>query len=283
VKNVEGKTAVITGGASGIGFGMASVFADAGMNIVLLDIEQSVLDGAVKTLKDQGAKAVGYLVDVTNRAAMADIAEASKAAFGEVNILCNNAGVNAAGPIDQLTYEDWDWVLGVNLNGVVNGLVSYLPELKRHGADAHIVNTASVGGLLGMANLAPYNASKFAVVGISESLRADLAEVGVGVSVLCPGIVRTNLESSSRNRPMHLKKTGEIAGPGDGSTLAAGADPLDIGQEVLEAIQTNKFFICTHPEFKDFVRQRNGALEAAFHGNADPEAVTAMSAILKSF
>lgn len=285
MKNVSGKTAVITGGASGIGFGMAQVFADAGMNLILLDVEADALTKAADTLRSTGAKAEPYMVDVTDRDAMALVAKEAVKPFGAVHLLCNNAGVNAMGPFEELSYKDWDWVMSVNVNGVVNGVVSFLPELKKHGSDAHIVNTASVGGLIGMPNLTIYNASKFAVVGFSEALRADLMECGVGVSVLCPGVVKSNLASSSRNRPSHLKddpNAGEVI-DGAAESIEAGTDPIDLGRHVLQSIQDNEFFICTHPEFRDALKIRHAAIDAAFRGDADPAALAAVTGMVRPF
>ena len=201
---LEGKAAFITGAASGIGFAMASVFARAGMRVVLADVEQGRLDAAVGQLADAGHEVVGVQVDVTDRAGVAQARDAALDAFGAVHLLCNNAGVNAAGPLFDVTYKDWDWVMGVNLWGVVHGVHEFLPHLMTHGADAHIVNTASVGGLVGMRNLGIYNAAKFGVVGLTEALRADMEACGVGVSVLCPGIVSTSLATrlAARSRLM---------------------------------------------------------------------------------
>jgi len=198
----ENRVAFITGGASGIGLALARRCAGEGMAVVIGDVEAAALERAEAELRALTDAVLALPVDVTRRDDLEQALTRAVEAFGAVNLLCNNAGVNAAGPIDTLTFRDWDWVLGVNLGGVVNGVVTFLPELLRHGGAAHIVNTASVGGLLGMAGLAPYNASKFAVVGLSEALRADLAGRGVGVSVLCPGLIDTDLSSTSaRNRP----------------------------------------------------------------------------------
>lgn len=285
MKNVSGKTVAITGGASGIGFGMAQVFAEAGMNLVLLDIEEAPLATAAQELRGKGTKVETVQADVADRDSMAKAAAQSASAFGAVHLLCNNAGVNAMGPFEEMSYKDWDWVMSVNFNGVVNGVKCFLPELKKHGADAHIVNTASVGGLLGMPNLTIYNASKFAVVGFSEALRADLLDSGVGVSVLCPGVVRSNLGTSSRNRPDNMKDD-----PNDGvvadaasESIAAGTDPIDLGRHVLQSIQDNEFFICTHPEFQEVLRKRADAIDSAFRGEADPAALDSVNGMTRAF
>lgn len=170
---LKNRVAFITGGASGIGLALARCCADEGMAVVIGDVESSSLEAAAEELRQLTDRVLPVQVDVTDRGALQQALTNAVDAFGAVNLLCNNAGVNAAGPVDTLTFRDWDWVLGVNLGGVVNGIVTFLPELLRHPGAAHIVNTASVGGLLGMAALAPYNASKFAVVGLSEALRTD--------------------------------------------------------------------------------------------------------------
>ena len=199
--SVAGRVAFITGGASGIGLGIAEALGQAGARIVIADIEQEALDRARSALTNQGIETVALRLDVTDRAAFARARDAAVEACGAVHLLFNNAGVNVAGPVDQVDFADWDWVLGVNLGGVVNGVMTFIPELKRHPGAAHIVNTASVGGLVGMRGLSIYNTSKFGVVGMSEALRADLRPHGIGISVLCPGIVATALGTSERNRP----------------------------------------------------------------------------------
>jgi NAD(P)-dependent dehydrogenase (short-subunit alcohol dehydrogenase family) len=229
-----------------------------------------------------GVAALAIRLDVTDRAAFAAARDAAIEAHGAVHLLFNNAGVNVPGPLHQVSYQDWDWVLGVNLGGVVNGITTFLPELIRHGADAHVINTASVGGLVGMRNLGIYNASKFAVVGLSEALRADLLPLGVKVSVLCPGVVATALGDSERNRPAHLGGPALPPAPTDAGS-AAGMSPLEFAQGVLEAVQADDFFISSHPEFRDLVGQRNEAVQCSFRGAADPAAVGAMRGLIEPF
>ncbi len=277
----SGEVAFITGGASGIGLGTAKILAAEGMSIALADIEEGALQRAVEEITSAGGTAAPFVVDVKDRQAMAAAKDAVLGQFGKVNLIFNNAGVNAMAPIDELTYDDWDWVMGVNLDGVINGVMAFVHELKKHGTDAHIVSTASVGGLVGMPNLAIYNTTKFGVVGLSEALRADLRESGVGVSVLCPGLVKTNLATSERNRPGNEGKDFEM--PGDDPMSAMGMDPQEIGKAVLDAVRGRDFFICTHPEFKDVIKQRNAALEAAFKGEAPQDVVDVMRAMVWTF
>ncbi|MCZ6711460.1 MAG: SDR family NAD(P)-dependent oxidoreductase [Gammaproteobacteria bacterium] len=287
MESVKDKVAFITGAASGIGYAMAAVFAGQGMKVVLADVEARALDTACATLAAGGAEVSAVQVDVTDREKMADARDAALERFGAVHILCNNAGVNVAGALHEVTYRDWDWVLGVNLGGVVNGVTTFLPELMRHGSDAHIVNTASVGGLVGMVGLGIYNAGKFAVVGLSEALRADLLDNGVGVSVLCPGVVRSALSGSERNRPTALfndppqladSARAAVAEP-DGPL--SGTDPMDLAEQVLAGVLAGRFFLCTHPEFKDIVAERNAAVDCAFADHADPAMVTAMRGLVR--
>lgn len=291
--SVTNKTAFITGGASGIGLGLAEVLGKAGARIVIADVEQQALDRAVAHLATVSVAAHGIPLDVTDRAAFALARDAVLESHGAVHLLFNNAGVNVPGPLQQMSFNDWDWVLGVNLGGVVNGITTFLPELLRHGAAAHIINTASVGGLVGMRNLGIYNTSKFAVVGLSEALRADLFASGVKVSVLCPGVVATALGASERNRPTHLataptKGTSEgnpppDAAPAPVASPAAGMTPVELAQQVLAAIQADEFFISSHPEFRELVGQRNAAVQSSFRGAADAAAVAAMSALVQQF
>ncbi|MGA1676591.1 MAG: SDR family NAD(P)-dependent oxidoreductase [Pseudomonadales bacterium] len=292
MSSVNGKVAFITGGASGIGLGIARALGAAGARIALADIEAGALARAREDLRGAGIDAWTTVLDVSDREAFASARDRAVAALGGVQLLFNNAGVNAAGPIGQMTYADWDWVLGVNLHGVINGVMTFLPELTRHGNAAHVVNTASVGGLVGMRNLAIYNTTKFGVVGLSEALRADLAASGVAVSVLCPGIVATALGTSERNRPGRAQPPGSasaaaasgIAQPTpDAPAPAPGMSTQELGQIVLEAMQDRRFFISSHPEFRDIVGQRNAAVQASFQGTADPAAVTAMHALVLPF
>ncbi len=298
---VRDKVAFITGGASGIGLGIARAFGAAGARLVLADVEKAALRAARETLTSEGLIAMTVEVDVTDRRALAVARDRVLESHGAVHLLFNNAGVNVPGAFDEVGYADWDWVLGVNLGGVVNGVTTFLPELIRHGRESHVVNTASVGGLVGMRRLAIYNTSKFAVVGLSEALRADMQAHGVRVSVLCPGIVATALATSERNRPAQLGGTaGAAAAPGTSGQAAevagsaamavtpdplapAGTSPEVLGRQVLAAVREERFFICTHPEFRDTVAGRNAAVIAAFEGAGDPDQVEAMRRLVVPF
>lgn len=279
MRDVNGKVAFITGGAGGIGLGMAKVFRAAGMDLVLADMQQDALDAAEAELRAApGGDVLALRLDVTDRDAMQEAAAAVEARFGGIHLLCNNAGVNAPGPLQDRSYADWDWVLGVNLNGVVNGLVTFLPRMLARGEGGHIVNTASVGGLLGMPNLGIYCASKFAVVGLSESLAHDLRDTPIGVSVLAPGIVRSGIGQSERNRPEKFGGPAPVSG--EGGSPAFGSDPVALGEQVLAAVQADTFYICTHPEFRSYVEQRGESLLKAFVGEPEAELEQAMAPIV---
>jgi NAD(P)-dependent dehydrogenase (short-subunit alcohol dehydrogenase family) len=203
MKQVEGKVAFITGGASGIGFGMAQVFLQSGMKVIIADILQERLDEAARVLAQSTNRDYHFIkVDVTDRAAMAAAAAEAERVFGKVHVLCNNAGVYGNLPIETASYEDWDWVLGVNLGGVINGIVSFVPKMIAHGEGGHIVNTSSMAGLIPLPSGGGlYATSKFAVRGLTDSLRLALGAHNIGVSVLCPGMTRTRIMEAEKHRP----------------------------------------------------------------------------------
>ncbi|MEE4362223.1 MAG: SDR family NAD(P)-dependent oxidoreductase [Pseudomonadales bacterium] len=268
MQEFEGRTAFITGGASGIGLAMARSFAAAGMRVAIADVEAPALAAAVASLRASNADVLGIELDVRDRLAMDAAARQVTDHFGAVHVLCNNAGVGAGGPLQDATHADWDWTLGVNLQGVINGLQSFLPGMIAHGEGGHVVNTASMAGLLGVGGMGIYNASKFAVVGLSESLIQDLVGTGVGVSVLCPGFVRTNIFDSTRNRPDELAGAPRTRSEEDEARveeiIARAIEPQQVAEQVLEAVRTEQFWIFTHPEFADVVKAKMGMMAAAF-------------------
>jgi NADP-dependent 3-hydroxy acid dehydrogenase YdfG len=277
MKDVAGKVAFITGGASGMGLAMARSFSAAGMKVVIADVQQDALDRVKAEFEKSNAKALTLRVDVTDRDGMERAAREAEKAFGKVHVVCNNAGVAVGGTLDAMDYKDWDWVMGVNLDGVVNGLQTFVNRIKAHGEGGHIVNTASMAGLLAIPGLGVYNATKWAVVGISETLRAELASHNIGVSVLCPGVVRTAIFDSGRNRPDPLKTDKDTAASLlvsglEGSeretqlqALLAGAlDAAVVGDMVLAAIQADDPYIFTHPEIEAAAGLRFGAMHESF-------------------
>ena len=266
MKDVAGKVAFITGGASGIGLAMAHSFSAAGMKVVIADIEEAALQGATESFGNSNAGVITVQVDVTDRDAMADARQRTLDAFGKVHVLCNNAGVFINGNIADMTYNDWDWVMKVNIDGVINGIVTFIDDLKAHGEGGHIVNTASIAGQYGVPGLSVYVASKFALVGISESMRADLANDNIRVSVLCPGVVATGIGSSERNRPDEFSGSATVMPQqrdGDPSDMTV-MDPAAIGDMVLHAILNDQFYILTHPECQPVLQRRSEELDASF-------------------
>jgi NAD(P)-dependent dehydrogenase (short-subunit alcohol dehydrogenase family) len=248
---LTGKTAVITGGASGIGLATATRFAAAGANLVLGDIELGPLEEAVARLTASGASAVGVACDVAREEDVVALREAALAHFGGVHVVFNNAGVGGGATVGT-PKAVWDWVLGVNLDGVVNGINAFVPYFVERD-EGHVVSTASLAGLGGAPFMGPYCASKFAVVGISESLFHELAFRGsrVGVSVLCPGFVRTRIHESGRNLPEEIKDfaddpTNVAMHETIAKVVNAGIDPDDVGAAVLEAVRDNRFWILPH-------------------------------------
>jgi NAD(P)-dependent dehydrogenase (short-subunit alcohol dehydrogenase family) len=256
MKDFAGKTAFITGGAGGIGFAMARAFGRRGMKVAIADVEADTCAKAVDALKADGINAIGMPCDISDREQYAEAAERTLAEFGKVHILCNNAGVSRAGPIETIASSDWDWVIGVNLKGLVQGLQLLLPQMKAHGEEGHIVNTASVNGVVGSPLAGPYSATKFAVVGLSEVLAAELKETPIGVSVLCPSWVKTRMLDNGRNRPARYGGPIKIAADGANAernaryarALETGLDPAEVAQLVLGAIETRRLFVFTHPD-----------------------------------
>src|SRR5262249_1174864 len=201
MRELEGRTAFVTGGASGIGLALAKAFAAEGMNVMLADIEPPALDLALKHLSQYGNHIRGVACDVADADSVERAAEATEAAFGNVHVLCNNAGVGGGSGIDAISLDSWRWVIDVNLMGVVYGIGSFLPRIRAHGEGGHIVNTASMAGMVNNMGFSPYAASKYAVVAMSEGLSERLKPHGIGVSVLCPEFVRTRIGEAGRHRP----------------------------------------------------------------------------------
>jgi NADP-dependent 3-hydroxy acid dehydrogenase YdfG len=255
---VGGKVAVVTGGASGIGKAMAARFAQAGMHVVIADIEQAALDVAAAELG-----VVGIRTDVSDADSVGALAAEVKQQFGTAHVICNNAGVGGGGAIARASLNDWKWVIDVNLWGVIHGIHHFLPMLLDNPDGGHIVNTASMAGLAAWPGIGPYNATKFAVVGISETLRAELAATSVRVSVLCPGVVNTNIFSSQRNRPDHLRNADANLEARRANQQLIGQQGIDasiVADRVLDAIANERFWIITHPELLHAVETRNNEL-----------------------
>jgi NAD(P)-dependent dehydrogenase (short-subunit alcohol dehydrogenase family) len=263
VDNLSGKVAFITGGASGIGFGIARAFLAAGIKVVIADASRENIEDATRQLQSVEGQYLLLSLDVTDRKAFADAADKAEAKFGNIHLLCNNAGIGSGPSILSATYEDWDRMIGINLYGVVNGVVTFLPRILKHGEGGYIVNTSSMAGILPLPDPGGiYSTTKFAVRGMTESLRLALAPKSVGAAVLCPGLTKTRILDHARDAMMK----------GKAATLSAGfvtaqqhaLDPLIVGQAVLEGIRRNDAFILPHGEFVDEVRAMHDEIEAAF-------------------
>lgn len=258
MQEVNGKVAFVSGGASGIGLGIARALGGAGARIMLADIEQKALEQAAEQLDTLGIETATVVCDVSDRDSVFAAADATLAAYGSVHILCNNAGVSSGGLVEECTPSDWDWVIGVNYLGVLHGCQAFIPHLKDT-PGGYVVNTASMAGVLGrMAGWGPYNSTKFAVVGLSEVLRAEGREHGFGASVLCPGAVSTNIADAPRNRPERFgPQESPVTGNSESlaSNIQAGLDPNVVGELVLEAMRNDRFYIFTDPRMARLVRR----------------------------
>jgi NAD(P)-dependent dehydrogenase (short-subunit alcohol dehydrogenase family) len=259
IQDFRGKTAFITGAASGMGRGMARNFAQAGINIALADIDMQSLSEARDEIGALGVVARAYLLDVSDRAQMYEIADAVERDFGKVHIVCNNAGVGSGAPsLDETPDEIFDWMFAVNTMGPINGFKAFAPKLKKHGEGGHIVNTASIAGVRiapGMNN-GIYAGTKFAVVALSVAMQDAMARHNIGVSVLCPAGVDTNIYRAGRVRPDRFGGPFEREiSPVMAELLKQGLSPDQVGRYVLRAIRDNDFFIFTHPETREWVME----------------------------
>ncbi|HVN84869.1 MAG TPA: SDR family NAD(P)-dependent oxidoreductase [Candidatus Binatia bacterium] len=263
MKEFRDKVAVVTGAASGIGRALAQRFANEGMKVVLADVEAGALDQAAREIDPSGKRTLAVRTDVSKAAEVERLGQVAQEKFGAIHIVCNNAGVVTSGPTWMQTVADWEWLLGVNLWGVIHGVRVFTPILLAQG-EGHIVNTASLAGMITGPGTAPYNVSKFGVVALSETLHHELTMLAspVRVSVLCPGFVNTNIADAARNRPTELADTApqlpgaeEMAQMGR-RLLANGSPPSMVADVVFEAIRNERFYIFPHPEWKRHIRTR---------------------------
>lgn len=267
METLAGRSAFVTGGARGIGFALACALAAAGMRVAIADADAQAVLAAARAIRGAGKDVLPISLDVRDRDAWQAAADQFEASLGPLHLLCNNAGVASVNPVEALTFGDWDWTLGVNLGGVVNGIQTCLPRMLAHGEGAHIVNTASMAGIVGQPGMAHYHASKFAVVGLSESIAAELAPKGIGVSVLCPGFVDTRIFEADAHPPADV----ELGGRSDADRAAFRAQampvaisPESVADRVVEAVRENRFWIFTHGQYEANVRERMEAMLAAF-------------------
>ena len=276
MRSFQDKRAFVTGGASGIGFGIVKALARRGAFVVIADLRPDHIDRALAEVREAGlaGNVAALTLDVTDRTAFAAVADRMDIELGGIDILINNAGVGVEGPVLDAGYADWDFGLGVNLGGVVNGLQSLLPRMIAHGRGGHVVNVSSLAAAVRMpSNFAIYAAGKAAVLNLSENLREELAGKGIGMSVLCPAFVRSNIHEAALNRPAHLR-IGSGFTQSEASLLERPPgddwmDPETVGEIVADGILANRLYIVTHGEFRDKMRERNQALmdavpEAAF-------------------
>ncbi len=269
--------AFITGGASGAGFGQAQVFGRAGCRIVIADIRPDAVAAAVAALQADGVTAHGIVLDIMDRAAYARAADEVDQVFGgPPALLFNTAGVNSFGPVENTTYDDFDWIMGVNLGGVVNGMVTFVPRMIKAGRPGHIVTTSSLGGLMASAFAAPYSAAKAAVINLMESYHQGLAKYGIGVSVLCPANIKSNIAQASRLRPAQFGQSGYVETDETVASLHSihqhGMDPVELAEHVKAAIEANALYISPYPEAKDGLQAHYDKIVAAvLPMEADPE------------
>ncbi len=262
----KGRVAVVTGGASGIGAALAKAFAARGARLALLDVDAAGIEAAAKELREAGAEVLSVETDVSDRDSVFAAADAVFAQYGAAHVVCNNAGIVTAGEIAKSPHQDWEYTMGVNFWGVVHGVEAFVPRLIEQGQGGHVVNTASMAGLVGMQWLGIYCASKFAVVGLSESLRRELAPHEIGVSVLCPMIVATNINANSeRLRPGSVART-EAPPPAPPSDAMQGGikSTEEVAARVVRAIERNDPYVLTHEEQRAILRRRADRLDASF-------------------
>ncbi len=289
MEQFKDKVALVTGAASGIGLGIAGACLRAGMRVVITDVRKAALDAAAAALAAQG-KVVPLVLDVTDRQQWAACAARVASQLGDVDLLCSNAGVNFVGPTQMATYEDWDFALRVNLGGTINAVRTFAAAMSNSGRGGHIVITSSVSGLFTGAGAGVYVTSKFALVGLAESLRADLRESGVGVSVLCPGPVKSEIfESTQQVRPPELAASGSVpvVPPGtvrtDTAIFRTAPTGAEIGELVLQGVRRNDLYILTHPEIRPVLEARAAALLRALPAaTVSEERIQAQSRLLDS-
>jgi len=268
MQSLEGKVAIVTGAASGIGLGMTEAFASRGMKVVMADVEAQALEREADRLTRANFEVFPVVTDTSSFESVTALADAAEARFGLVHVLCNNAGVAGVGggqPIWAQTQNDWDWVMGVNFWGVVNGLRAFTPRMIAHGESGHIVNTSSILGLTTGAGTI-YNVSKHAVTRLTEGLFHDLkaADANIGVTVLCPGMIATNIITSARNRPGELTDAGDVLDAARQQAIAAmdarfkadGMAPREVGEMVAQAILDDQFYVLTHADNMEAVKRR---------------------------
>jgi NADP-dependent 3-hydroxy acid dehydrogenase YdfG len=268
MKQLKGKVAFVTGGSSGIGLGIVKVLAEEGMKVAFSYRRQDHLDQTMAYFRDRAQQFVHPIkVDVTDRQGLAAAKAEIERVYGPVQVLVNNAGVGIHGLMEQANFSDWDWVMSVNVGGVINSLVTFLPDMIASGREAHIVNVASMGGIAALGSVGLYTTTKYAVVGLSESLRTDMMGRNVGVSVYCPGTLKSNIGEGDKMRHEQFKGSGypprQPPKEGETSFMDLAMDAVEAGGHVLRGIKENQLFIISHPEYRDVLRARHAKIEAS--------------------
>jgi NAD(P)-dependent dehydrogenase (short-subunit alcohol dehydrogenase family) len=263
VKSFAGKIAVVTGGGSGIGRALALALARDGARIVVADVDEADAGETVRLAAAAGAEALAVRTDVSDRRQVEALADRVYERFGATHVLCNNAGVVVHGGLEAATWEDWQWVVGVNLWGVVHGLLAFVPRMIAGGEGGHVVNTASMAGLIASQGLGVYNTTKYAVVGLSETLAKDLRPHGIGVTVVCPMGVATRIRQAGRNRPAALRGAPSAGGASEVTLIGRTLDPDDVAGQTLAAVRGGELYVITHEEALEPLRRRFRRLEDA--------------------
>ncbi|HUN26910.1 MAG TPA: SDR family NAD(P)-dependent oxidoreductase [Steroidobacteraceae bacterium] len=275
MKDLAGKVAFITGGGSGVALGQAKVFAEeARMKVAIADIREDHLRAAMDYFADKSVTVHAIRLDITDRAAYARAADEAERALGPVELLCNTAGVSQFGPVEKATFDDWDWQIDVNVKGMVNGVQTFMPRMIERGTGGHIVNTASMSAFVALPTTAIYCTTKYAVRGLSESLRVELENYRIGVSLLCPGAVNTNIHESVLSRPERYGRTGYYGADPEvfkrlKTVIESGFDPVDLGRIVRTAVERNDFWILPYPEFIPTIEKYNAQVIAALRQYED--------------
>lgn len=274
---VAGKVAFVTGGGSGVGFGQASVFADAGCKVAIADIRQDHLDEATEYLNAKGHEVLPIPLDITDRDAYQQAADEVETALGPVQLLFNTAGVSLFGPLQHATYEDWKWQLDVNLWGIINGVQTFLPRMLERGDACHIINTASMSAFVSLPGTGIYTTTKMATRGFSECLSMDLQDTNVNVSMLCPGAVNTNIHEAVLTRPKHLEKTGYYGADPEvfarlKQVIEIGMEPETLAKYVLDSVMNDELYILPYPEFREALQSVHAkVMDALANPEDDPE------------
>lgn len=277
MRDFEGQLAFITGGASGAGFGQAKVFGRARAEIVIADVRAEAVEKAVAELREEQIKAHGVVLDIMDRDAYAAAADEVETVFGRApTILSNTAGVNSFGPIEKTTYDDFDWIIGVNLNGVINGMVTFVPRMIAAGVPGHIVTVSSLGGFMGSALAGPYSAAKAASINLMEGYRQGLEKYGIGVSVVTPANIKSNIAEASKLRPAKYGASGYVENEDSIASLHSihqhGLDPEALGQAIKKGIEENALYIIPYPEVREGLEKHFAAIvDSVAPMDSDPE------------